>query len=101
MTQMTQMTQILHRRLPALRRWALLIGCLGLSVSLAWAQQPPANEGFLPLSEVPAGEQIPAISLVASAYGFVWLAFIAYVWSLAARLKKVEAEISQLERRGR
>jgi CcmD family protein len=70
--------------------------------SLAWAQQPPspANEGFLPLSDVPAGEQIPAISLVASAYGFVWVAFIGYVWSLASRLKKVEREIGQLEQRG-
>ncbi|MEO8679570.1 MAG: CcmD family protein [Vicinamibacterales bacterium] len=94
------MTKTLHRQLPTLTRWALLIGFLAVGASMAWAQQPPANEGFLPLSEVPAGEQIPAISLVASAYGFVWVAFIAYVWSLASRLKKVEREIGQLEQRG-
>jgi CcmD family protein len=80
---------------------SLLIVVIVLGVaSLAWAQQqPPANEGFVPLSEVPPGEQIPAIGLVASAYGFVWAVLVAYVWSLASRLKKVEREIGQLEQR--
>lgn len=93
------MTQKLHRNLPTMRRWAILVCFLAASATAAWAQQNPANEGFVPLSEVPAGEQIPAIVLVASAYGFVWVALVTYIWSLASRLKKVEREIGQLELR--
>ena len=82
-----------------LRSLLVVVAVLAVA-SLAWAQQNPANEGFVPLAEAPAGEQIPAITLVASAYGFVWMVLVTYVWSLASRLKKVEREIGQLERRG-
>ena len=47
----------------------------------------------------PRAEQIPAINLVAAAYGFVWVVVLGYVWSLGRRLQKVEAEIADLERR--
>jgi CcmD family protein len=63
-------------------------------------QPPPAQEEFVPLSEVPVGEQIPAFTLVASAYAFVWLALIGYVWSVNRRLQKVERELATLERKG-
>ncbi len=53
----------------------------------------------MPVEEVPRGEQIPAINLVAAAYGFVWIVVLGYVWSLARRLQKVETEIADLERR--
>ena len=68
-------------------------------VSLAEQPQPPKE--FVPVDEVPPGEQIPAITLVASAYGFVWVAVLGYVWSIARRLKTVEAELAALESRKR
>jgi CcmD family protein len=62
--------------------------------------QPPAMEGFEPLSDVPPSEQIPAFRLVAIAYGIVWLVLMGYVWSVGSRLQKVERELSTLERKG-
>jgi CcmD family protein len=69
------------------------------SGALAKEEQPQPPKEFVPVDEVPPGEQIPAINLVAAAYGFVWLAVLGYVWSLARRLKTVEAELIELESR--
>ena len=68
------------------------------AVSPALAQQPPPGE-FVPVDEVPPGEQIPAIALIASAYGFIWIALLGYVWSIGKRLKQVETELMDLESR--
>ncbi|MDO8677462.1 MAG: CcmD family protein [Acidobacteriota bacterium] len=65
------------------------------------AQQPPPQSEFVPVDEIPPGEQIPAINLVAAAYGFVWVVLLGYVWSIARRLQKVEAELVDLESRKR
>ena len=51
---------------------------------------------FIPVTEVPASEQLPSAPLVIAAYAFVWLAFLAYVWVIWRRLGKVEADISTL-----
>jgi CcmD family protein len=51
---------------------------------------------FIPVTELPVSEQLPAAPLVIAAYAFVWLAFVAYVWVIWRRLGKVEAEISTL-----
>jgi CcmD family protein len=64
------------------------------------SQPPPAQEEFVPLSEVPPSEQIPAFTLVAAAYGFVWLALMGYIWSLSQRLQKIERELTKLNRGG-
>ena len=65
------------------------------------AEQPQPPKEFVPVDEIPPGEQIPAINLVAAAYGFVWLAVLGYVWSLARRLKTVETELGELESKKR
>ena len=65
------------------------------------AQPQPSPDEFVPLSEVPPEEQIPAINLIAAAYGFVWIAVVGYVWSLGRRLQKAEADLAALERKGR
>ena len=41
--------------------------------------------------------RFPAITLVAAAYGFVWVAVFGYVWSLGRRLQAAEREIARLE----
>ena len=67
----------------------------------ASAMQPPPQSEFVPVEDVPPGEQIPAINLVGAAYGFVWVMLLGYVWSIGRRLRKVESEISALESRGK
>ncbi|HEX6162876.1 MAG TPA: CcmD family protein [Vicinamibacterales bacterium] len=61
--------------------------------------QPQPPKEFVPVDDIPQGEQIPAINMVAAAYGFVWVAVLGYVWSIARRLKHVEGELSELESR--
>ncbi len=67
--------------------------------AMAAAQQTPSPDEFVPISEIPAEEQIPAINLVAAAYAFVWVALFGYVWSLGSRLGKAEADLTRLERK--
>ena len=81
-----------------MRAWFRLAVLLAArSVVLADQPQPPKE--FVPVDEVPPGEQIPAINMVAAAYGFVWVAVLVYVWSIAKRLKHVETELADLETR--
>jgi hypothetical protein len=56
----------------------------------------PGQSEFVPVTEVPASEQLPSAPLVIAAYAFVWLAFLAYVWLMWRRLGKVEQDISAL-----
>jgi CcmD family protein len=85
----------------AIRVW-LIAGTLAVAVSsvaLAREAQPQPPKEFVPADTIPAGEQIPAINLVAAAYGFVWVVVLGYVWTLARRLKTVESELAGLEAR--
>ncbi len=66
------------------------------------ASQPPggaATDGFVPLDSLPPQEQLPAAPLLVTAYAFVWVLLMAYIWSIASRLRKVEAEMATLQRR--
>jgi CcmD family protein len=56
----------------------------------------PGQSEFLPVTEVPASEQLPAAPLLIAAYAFVWIAVFAYVWLLWRRLGKVEQEMQAL-----
>ena len=80
-----------------LRVWIILAALMAPVAAQAAQPQPPKE--FVPVSDIPAGEQIPAINLVAAAYGFVWVAVMGYAWSIARRLKTVESELSDLESR--
>jgi CcmD family protein len=74
--------------------WVLfMIGMAGMS-ALVLAQ--PGQTEFAPVSQLPAGEQLPAARLLVAAYAFVWIAVLAYVWLMWRKLGKVEREISEL-----
>lgn len=60
--------------------------------------QPPPGD-FVPVEDAPPGEQIPALPLIASAYGFIWVVMLGYVWSIGRRLQTVERELADLESR--
>jgi len=79
---------------------ALFLAALLAAPGVALASQPqPSPDEFVPMEEIPPEEQIPAINLVAAAYGFVWVVVVGYVWSLGRRLQKAEADLAALERR--
>ena len=47
----------------------------------ALTMQPPAGQSeFVPVETLPPGDQLPAAPLLITAYAFVWLATMAYVW---------------------
>jgi CcmD family protein len=77
------------------RVWLVAI-LLGAVVRLG-AQQPPS--GFVPMNELPPSEQLPAAPLLITAYAFVWIAVMLYVWSVWRRLVRVEGELTALEQR--
>lgn len=64
-------------------------------------QKPAAaQDGFVPV-DAPLNPQdtIPAPRLVAVAYGFIWVVFFGYLWSVRTRLGRVEREMEAISRR--
>jgi CcmD family protein len=63
--------------------------------------QPPAaaQDGFVPVSQLPPTAELPASPLVLGAYGFIWAAVLVYVWSLARRLNAVQKDFDALSKR--
>jgi CcmD family protein len=66
-----------------------------LLMNAALHAQPGQSE-FKPVTEIPASEQMPSAPLVIAAYAFVWLAFMAYAWTMWRKLGKVEQELQTL-----
>ena len=60
---------------------------------------PPAqpDDEFVPVSELPPEERLPAAPMLVAAYAFVVLAVFAYMLSLSRRLSAVGREILRLE----
>ena len=58
------------------------------------AAQTPQQE-FVPVTEAHA-ETLPASPLIYTAYAFVWLMLIAYVFLLWRRIARVEKEIADV-----
>jgi CcmD family protein len=95
------MKMLLGARIPRLKPRAiglLLIGVVLLGPAVATAQPQPPKD-FVAVDETQPGEQIPALPLIAGAYGFVWVVLLGYVWSVGRRLQKVEGELAELESR--
>jgi CcmD family protein len=83
-----------------LRSWLLCLCLVAAPIGSVAAQpQPPGD--FVPVDESMPGEQIPALPLIAAAYGFIWVVLLGYVWSIGRRLQKVESELADLESRSK
>jgi CcmD family protein len=84
---------------------AIALICLGLGASvppgLAAQQQPPraAQDEFVPIDQLPPGDQLPAARFLIAAYAVAWLAVAAYLWSIWQRLARVERELAEVRRR--
>jgi hypothetical protein len=83
-----------------IRRALIALGSMFLGGMPALAFQPPGGQGeFVPVTDLPAAEQLPAAPLLVGAYAFVWLALMLYLWSIWRRLAKVEADLQTLSQR--
>ena len=72
-----------------------MVGMAGMN-ALVFAQ--PGQGEFVPMTDVPASEQLPAARLLIAAYAFVWVAVLVYLWSIWQRLGRVEREIADLSK---
>ena len=60
-------------------------------------EPPKQTDEFVPISQLPPQDQLPAAPLLVTAYAFVWVALFGYLVSLAQRLTKVQREVERLE----
>lgn len=58
-------------------------------------QRPAEQNEFVPVSEVPESDKLPAAPYLIAAYTLVWLILLVYVWSLWRRLSLVEQELKR------
>lgn len=73
-----------------------------LTAAPVLGMQPPSGggqDGFVPLDSLPPAEQLPAAPLLVTAYAFVWVLLMVYLFSIAKRLRKVEGEMDALHKR--
>jgi hypothetical protein len=87
------------------RRFIAIWTTLALS-TVAWpglpvfAQPPkPADESFVPISELPPGQELPAAPFLVGAYAFFLVLVMYYLWTIWRRIARVEAEMQTLQRR--
>lgn len=81
---------------------ALLLSTSGLAQQQPESQAQPqpapaATDEFVPISQLPAQDQLPAAPLLVTAYAFVWVALFGYLVSVGRRLSKVQREVERLE----
>lgn len=81
------------------RRIVMALWSIVLVSAPSLAFQPPAQGEFVPVTDLPAGDQLPAAPFLIAAYVFVWLAVMLYVWTIWRRLNRVEADMRTLEQR--
>ena len=76
----------------------VLTGTWGESTLLA---QPTdaAQDGFVPMDEIPPEDELPAAPLVMTAYAAAWAIVIGYLWTIWKRLGNVEKELADEGRR--
>ena len=66
--------------------------------SLSQAEVVEGQEEFVPISELPPEDRLPAAPLLIAAYSFVWVVLLVYLWSIWRRLTKLEKELADFTR---
>ena len=82
--------------------WILLAAGPAAHVSLSAQEQPPkrpAQDEFVPLSELPPQEQLPAAPLLIAAYSVAWIVVAGYLFAIWRRMGRVEQELAEVSRR--
>jgi CcmD family protein len=85
---------------PTLRRRARR-ALTALTACLAWAALPAAAfaQEFQKVEGKVGAEEVPAVPFVGIAYGFIWIAILAYVVHVARGLAGVRSELNELRRK--
>jgi CcmD family protein len=60
---------------------------------------PPARDEFVPISQLPQTEQVPAAPLLIGAYAIVWIVLAVYLWTLWRRFTRAEQDLKALATR--
>jgi CcmD family protein len=60
---------------------------------------PPAQDEFVPISQLPPDDKLPAAPLLIAAYAVVWIILAVYVWTLWRRFLRVEQDLKSLASR--
>jgi len=93
-----------HRVKRLVRLLAFVVAIMAAAPLLAAAWQQPtgqteaAREGYVPVKDLPAAEQLPAAPLVLGAYAVIWVGVLVYVWTISRRLASVDRELTTLRR---
>jgi CcmD family protein len=85
-----------------LLRCAALAAVLGTGMTVVEAQPPrtpAAQDEFVPVSELPDAEQLPAAPLLLTAYAFFWVAAFVYLWIIRRKMAGVDRELADLRQR--
>jgi hypothetical protein len=77
----------------------IILLILTLLVGVANAQKDEGWEKVDGSMTAQPGETIPATALVGGAYGFIFLALVVWVASVAARTRRVEEEVESLRQK--
>lgn len=83
-----------------IRRALLAVWLTGFATVAVIAQQPPSGpDQFLPLDQLPPGQELPAAPFLIAAYAFIWAAAMFYLWTIWRRIGKLEDDMQALARR--
>lgn len=78
----------------------LLVGVWSLLLTApVFAQAPAGQDGFVPASSLPPGQEIPAAPLLIVSYASFLVLMMFYLWTIWRRIGRVEQELKALERR--
>jgi CcmD family protein len=81
-----------------MRRALIAILTLFLTAPALLAQPPQQNE-YVPIDQLPPQESLPAAPLLIGAYIVVWLGLMGYLFWIWRRIARVEADMQALQRR--
>ena len=81
------------------QRLSIALTTLLLTATSTLAQQTAAQDGFVPASELPPGQQLPAGPFLVGSYAFFLVLMMFYLWTIWRRIGGVEKEMRDLERR--
>ena len=80
------------------RRLLIALFSLILTTPALLAQPPQQNE-YVPIDQLPPQEAMPAAPLLIGAYIVVWLGLMGYLFWIWRRIARVEADMQALQRR--
>ena len=80
---------------------AMVLLCFVGGIAVAQEQPKKDDDGFEAVNGdmMQQGETIPASRLVAAAYGFIFVAVLVWVASVAQRSRKLEEEVEALKKK--